>query len=169
MNYRVQQIADTKLSAPTISISVELRVLRFCLVELMMGNPCPKDSPPPDCPCMLGCTSNDASTHHFRIPLPLALRISGIVQVPLMYLIRRTSLVQFSLSGVHTLIVKNAITVQVSGLAGLVTYSVFATSLWNSAALSCLSFLHLSPTLKRLSGAALAFCRHLSVLPSQRQ
>jgi hypothetical protein len=53
--------------------------IEFLLVELTMGNPRPKDSPPPECPRMLGCTANDASTHHFRMPLPLALRISGII------------------------------------------------------------------------------------------
>jgi hypothetical protein len=81
-----------------------------------MGNPRPKDSPPHECPRMLGCTANNAYTHHFRIPLPLAPRISGIVRAPLLYLIRWTSLVQLSLSGAHTLVVNNVISVQVSGL-----------------------------------------------------
>jgi hypothetical protein len=44
-----------------------------------------------ECPHMLGCTANDASTHHFKMPLPLALSISGIVRVPLMYLIKWTN------------------------------------------------------------------------------
>jgi hypothetical protein len=42
MKYRVQQITSMKSSAPTISDSIELRVLRFCLIELTMGNPLPK-------------------------------------------------------------------------------------------------------------------------------
>jgi hypothetical protein len=80
---------------------------------------------------MLGCTANDASTHHFRMPLPLALSISGIVRVrvPLMYLIKWTNLFQSSLSGARTLVVRNAIAVQVSDLARLVEYNVFATRL----------------------------------------
>jgi hypothetical protein len=64
-------------------------VLSFCLVELTMGNPLPKeDSPPPECLLMLGWTANDASTHHIKMPLPLALRISGSVRVPLRYFIK---------------------------------------------------------------------------------
>jgi hypothetical protein len=49
--------------APTISDSVELWVLSFCLVKLTMGNPLPKDRPPPLCPHMLGWIANAASTH----------------------------------------------------------------------------------------------------------
>jgi hypothetical protein len=122
-------MAGMKSSAPTISVSVELRVLSFCLVELTIGKSCPRDSSPPKCPRMLGCTANYASTHHFRMPLPLALRISDIVQVPLMYLIKWTNLFQSSLSGARTLVVRNAIEVQVSGMARLVEYTVFATRL----------------------------------------
>jgi hypothetical protein len=81
-----------------------------------MGNPSRKDRPPPECQRMLGWTANDASTHHFKILLPLALQISGIVRVPLMYLIRWNNLVHSSLSGSRTLLVKNTIAVQVSGL-----------------------------------------------------
>ena len=88
MKYWVQQIAGMKSSAPTISVSVELWVLSFCFVELTIGNPHPKDNPPPECPLMFGWTANDASTHHFKMPLPLALRISGSVHVPLRYFIR---------------------------------------------------------------------------------
>ena len=118
--YRVQQIAGMKSSAPTISVSVELRVFSFCLVELTIGNPLPKDSPPPECPRMFGWTANDASTHHFRMPLPLALRIRGIDRVPLRYFMRWLSFFQSSLSGARTLVVRNAMAVQVSGLARLV-------------------------------------------------
>jgi hypothetical protein len=100
-----------------------------------MGNTRPKDRTLRDCPRMLGWTVNDASTHHFKMPLPLALKISDIVRVPLIYLSRWTNLVQSSLSGSRTVVVKNAITVQVSGLACLVAYKVFATRLWNSTAL----------------------------------
>jgi hypothetical protein len=68
MEYQVQQIASMKSLAPTISDStIALQVLRFCLVNLMMGNPLPKDKPSPLCPCILGWTANAASTHHFKI------------------------------------------------------------------------------------------------------
>jgi hypothetical protein len=68
-------------------------------VELLLswahnGKSCPKDSPPPECPLMLRWTSNDATTHHFRMLLPLALRISGSVRVPLRYFIKSTNLFQ---------------------------------------------------------------------------
>jgi len=74
-----------------------------------------------------------------------------------MYLIKWTSLVQSSLSGACTLVVKNMMAVQVSGLALLVVYKVFATRLWNSTALLGWSFSQFSSTVKRFSGAALAF------------
>jgi hypothetical protein len=94
-----------------------------------MGKPRLRDSPPPECPRMLKCTANDASTHHFRMPLPVALGISSIVRVPLIYLIKLNNLFQSSLSGARTLVVRNVIAVQVSILARLVEYNVFATRL----------------------------------------
>ena len=138
--YRVQQIAGMKSSAPSISVSVDLRVSSFCFVELTMGNPLPKEIPPPECPHVLGWTANDASTHHFKIPLPLALRISGSVRVPLMYLIMLTILSQSSRLGARTLVVRTVTAVQVSGLARLVAYKDFATRLWNCTVLICGSF-----------------------------
>ncbi len=113
MKYWVQQITGMKSSAPTISDSIELWVLSLCLVELTMGNPLPKDRPPPLCPCILGWTANATSTHHFIMPVPLALRISGSMHVLLRYFIRWTSLFQSSLLGARTLGIKNAIAVQV--------------------------------------------------------
>jgi hypothetical protein len=44
-----------------------------------------------------------------------------------MYLTNWTNLFQSSLSGARTLVVRNAIAVQVSGLARLVEYTIFAT------------------------------------------
>ena len=129
IKYHVQQIASMKLSAPTTSVSVELRVLSFCLVKLMTGNPHPRDNPPPECPLIFGWTVNDASTHHFKMPLPSVLKISGSFLVPLMYFIRWTSLAQPSLSGSCTLIVRNVMAVHVSSLAHFVAYSVFTTRL----------------------------------------
>jgi hypothetical protein len=89
--------------------------------------------------------------------LPLALRIRGSVHVPLGYFIRCTSLLQSSLLGACTLVIKNSIAVHVLGLAHLVAYSVLATRLWNSMAFSGWSFLQSSLTLKRLLGAASYF------------
>ena len=146
-----------KSSAATISVSVELRVLSFCFVELIMGNPRPNDNPPPECPRMFGCTANDPSTHHLRMPLPFALRTNGILRVPRRYFIRWTSLAQSSLSGARTRVVRNATAVQVSGLALLVAYKVFATRLWNSTVLFVMSFSHSSSITYSLSGAALVF------------
>ena len=94
-----------------------------------MGNTRPKDNPPLEGPRMLGWTATDASTHHFKITLPLALRISGRVRVPLMYIIMWTILSQSSRSVAQTLVVRNATAVQVSGLARFVAYKVFATRL----------------------------------------
>ena len=93
MKYWVLQIAFMKLLTPTISVSVELSMLRFCFVELTIGNPCPKDKPPPEFPRISIWTENDASTHHFKISIPLALRVSESLCVPLMYHIRCTNLV----------------------------------------------------------------------------
>ena len=155
--YRVQQISGMKSSAPTISVSVKLRVLSFCFVELTMGNPRPKDNPPPECPRMLGWTANNVSTHHFKIPIPLALRISGSVRVPLMYLIMWTILAQLSSSGAQTIVVGNATAVQVSGLASLVAYTVFSARLLNCKVLFCSSFSQSLSNLNRFSGAALIF------------
>ncbi len=80
MKYWVQQIAGMKSLAPTISDSVELQVLSFCLVKLTMGNPLPKDRPPPLCPHMLGWTANAASTHHHgnHVPASASNFLSGI-------------------------------------------------------------------------------------------
>ena len=62
MKYWVLQIAFMKLLTPTISVSVELSMLRFCFVELTIGNPCPKDKPPPEFPRISIWTENDASS-----------------------------------------------------------------------------------------------------------
>ena len=130
--YWVQQIADMKSSSPMIFVYVEMFVLRSCFVELTIENPQYKDKPTPECTCMLECTTNNASTHHFKIPLPLALRVSGILRLPLMYHIRCTNLAQQSSLGAHNLIVRNTMAMQVSGLDLLVSYKVFVTRLWNS-------------------------------------
>ena len=65
MKYWVQKISGMKSSTPTISVSVEIFVLIFYFVELTIGNPRPKDNPPPECSRILGWTANNSSTHHF--------------------------------------------------------------------------------------------------------
>jgi hypothetical protein len=62
---------------------------------------------------------------------------------------------QLSVSGAGTLVVRNAMEVQVSGLARLVALGVFATILWNTVDLSFPNFAQPSSTLNRSSGAAL--------------
>ena len=127
--FQVQHIAGMKSSLPTSSVSVDLRVLSFCFVELTTGNPHPKDNTPPECPRMLGWTANNAPTHHFKIPLLMVLRMSSSVRVPLMYLIMWTILAQSPRSGAQNIVGRNATAVQVYGLACLVAYTVFATRL----------------------------------------
>jgi hypothetical protein len=63
---------------------------------------------------------------------------------------------QSSMSGALTLIVRNAIYKHVSGLALLVTYSVFATIVWKSAAIYSGNFSLSSFTMNRLSGAGVS-------------
>ena len=141
MKYWVQKMDCMKSSMPTIYVSVDLFELIFCFVKLTIGNPWYKDKPPPECPYVLGWTANDSSTHHVKIPLPLALRVSEILLVPLKYCIRCTNLAQLSSSCNHTLVVINLMAVQVSGLAFLVAYKLCATRLWNSMTLSWSNFL----------------------------
>jgi hypothetical protein len=129
MKYRVQHTSGIQLSTPTSSYSVELLVLSFCFVEFTMGKPRPIDRPPPVCPCILGCVAKEPSIHHLMMLLPLALRVNGSCLVPLRYLIICVNFSQSSLSGFVTRIVRKATAVQVSGLAHLVAYNVFATRL----------------------------------------
>jgi hypothetical protein len=93
-----------KSSSATIFVSVELQVLSFCLVELTMGNPCPRDNPPLECPRMLGCTTQDQ--RHCASASDLSHQMDQFFQS--------------SLSGAPTLVARNAIAVQVSNLARLV-------------------------------------------------
>jgi hypothetical protein len=73
------QMAGIMSSTDTSSDSVELLVLSFCLVEVTMGNPLPIDNPPPVCPLMLGWMVKEPSTHPLTMPVPLALRMRGIL------------------------------------------------------------------------------------------
>ena len=80
-------MAGMKSSTPKISVSVELFVVIFCFVELTIGNPRLKDKPPLEYTRILGWNAKDSSTLHFKIPLPLELRVSEILLVPLRYCI----------------------------------------------------------------------------------
>ena len=157
MKYWVLQIAFMKLLTPTISVSVELSMLRFCFVELTIGNPCPKDKPPPEFPRISIWTENDASTHHFKISIPLALRVSESLRVPLMYHMRCTKLVWFSSSGDCAFVFINVIAVQVSVLSLLVAHKVFAVICFNSTNFSWYSLLQYLFTTKILLVKSLDF------------
>jgi hypothetical protein len=58
-----QMIRAIKLSTPTSSLSVELRMLSFCLLEDDIGDPIPKVNALPLCALMLGWTAKAASTY----------------------------------------------------------------------------------------------------------
>ena len=108
IKYRFQQMAGMKSSTPTIYVSVGLFVLIFCFVEITIGKRHPKYKPPPECPCVVVWTANNALTHHFKIPLPLALRVSLSLLVPLRYHIRYNNLTQFSSLGARTIVFRNS-------------------------------------------------------------
>ena len=154
MKYLVHRTEGIHSSTLTNSVSVELLVFSFCLVDITVGNPLPSDSPPPVWPRMFGCVANEPSIHHLRMPLPLALRIRGISFDPLRYLTRCLNFDQSSLSGSLARVVRKVIEVQVSGRAHLVAYRVFATIVWKSFALCVPSLVASSSTLKRSTGAA---------------
>ena len=116
---------------PTNSLSVKLQVFSFCLPKLTMGNPVPSVIPPPVCPRIFGCTANDASTYHSNLPLESAPSVSGIESVALRYSTKCHNFFQSSMVGSLTLVVRNEIDVEVSGLACFVTKNVFAT-IWYS-------------------------------------
>ena len=61
---------------------------------------------------------------HFSMPLPLALKISGKLLLPLIYFIIWTNLSQSPLSGSIILVVMSEILVQVSVLARLVVNNI---------------------------------------------
>ena len=149
MKYQVHQMAGMKLPMPTMSISVDFFVLSFCFVELTIGNPRPKDKLPPKFPHIIGWTANNASKHHFKILLPLVLRSIKSLSMILMHHIRCTNLSQLSSLGARTLNFRNAMGVQVSGLALLVEYKVFATRLWKSTPFLWSSLLQYSFTAKK--------------------
>ncbi len=65
---RVQIIIGIMSLTPTNSLSVELLVFSFCLVEAEIGNPLPMVRPPPVWPRIFGCTAKDASTYHISRP-----------------------------------------------------------------------------------------------------
>jgi hypothetical protein len=57
---------------------MELRALNSCFNKLTTANPLSKNRSPPAFPRKLGCAAKDASTHHFKTWLPLALRRRGV-------------------------------------------------------------------------------------------
>ncbi len=75
--YRVQRTMGIMSSTATNSLSVELRVFNFCLVELLIGKPLSIVNTPPVWLRILECTANEALTYHVNTPLPSALKIRG--------------------------------------------------------------------------------------------
>ena len=148
MKYRVQQMAGIKLSTPTFSVCLEIFVLIFSFLVLKIGNIRQKDNPHSECPWILGWSANDASTHHFKISLPLAQIVSGRLLVPLRYCIRFTNLSQLSSLVTHTLVVRNVMAVKVSNLTLLLAYKIISTRLWNSTTFSWSSFVQSLFTIK---------------------
>ena len=116
-----QSICRIKLSTATIYLSVELRVFSLCLVDLSKGNPVPMVIAPPVCLFISGCTANDASTYQLKTPVPSAASINGNPCVLRRYSTKWQSLRQLSMSGPLTLVVRNAMLRDVSGLALLAT------------------------------------------------
>ena len=108
-------------------LSVELRVLTLCFVELTIGKPRPIINAPPVRPLMLACTAKLALTYQLRIPVPSAPNINGKFTVAQKYSIRCLSLFQSSTSGACTLVVRNAIANNASVLALLTRYKALAT------------------------------------------
>ncbi len=68
---------------------------------------------------------------------------------------------QSTVSGALTLVVRNAIARLVSGLALLVTYRVFATTMWKATDAASDTFSQSLSTTKRLSDAALGLLAYL--------
>ena len=134
----------------------DLRLHGNFRVELLFcgSNTRPEYKPTHEFPCILGWT---ACTHHFKIPLPLALRFSESLRVTLIYFIRCTNLAQLSLSGDLTLVFRNAMDVWVSGIDLLVKDKVFATRLWDSTTFTWSSFLKYLYTTNILLGVVLEF------------
>jgi hypothetical protein len=97
--WRVQMIIGIMSSTPTNSLSVELLVFSFCLVDVEIGKPLPIVKPPPVCPRIFGCTANEASTYHISNPSLLAPNTKGRMLSFLKYSIRCLSFSQSSLSG----------------------------------------------------------------------
>ena len=118
---------DIMSSTPTSSLSVELRVLILCFVKLTIGNHLPIVRTPLVCPHILSCTAKLASAYQFRTPVPLTPNVKGKSIVERKYLIRCSSFVQLSISGDCTLVVRNAVASNPSGLALLTGYNALAS------------------------------------------
>ncbi len=112
MKKHAQSICGIKLLTATISLSVELRVLSLCLVDLSKENPVPMVIAPPVCPIISGCTANNVSTYQLKTPIPLA-TVSVVTHASTKW----QSLRQSSMSGPLTLVVRNAMLRDMSGFA----------------------------------------------------
>ena len=93
--------------APTRSASVELFVFNFCLFELDMIRPLPRETAPPGQLFMSACTAYDALTEVFITGMLSADTILGISMVECTYCNSCRNLAQSSTSDMDTLVHRN--------------------------------------------------------------
>jgi len=120
--------------AATSLVSVELQVLSFCLRELDMIMPLPRDAQNPEWPWAFGCVLWEPSTHQFTLPVPSLHKMSGRSGVAWRYCIMWHSFFQSSWSGHVTHVERKATAVARSGHACLVKNNALAMKVWKTAA-----------------------------------
>ena len=133
------------------SESVELRVLRLCLLDPLTTNPFPIIKPKLVWLLKLGREANEVSTYHCSCLDPLALRVSQLWIIYLRYFISLVILVLSSSSGSQTRVMKNVMAGVTSGLAHLQRNNPCAVLLWKCSCSSGGNFGHWSLTLNKLS------------------
>ena len=88
-NFMIQRIPYMWLSTPTILSSVEIRVLVFCLLELLFVALLHSHIIPTEWIFVSGCTLQAALIHHIIMIYLFASSGRGVFTVTLMYLIQR--------------------------------------------------------------------------------
>ena len=124
-------MSGRRSSTATSSVSVELLVLSFCLVELLIKDPSPNDIVDPVCPFASGCTPKDPSIHQLTILRLSMVNLSFKSSVQLIYRRSRFNFFQSSTSLVLTRVQRKATGVWVSGQAHFDPNSNFVTIWWN--------------------------------------
>ena len=100
---------------PTISASVELRVLIFCFVDIYIEHPFPIDMVASVWILILGCTTKDVSIHQFNELIPSVCKVILSSLVSLRNLKHLPSFFQSSLSEDYTLVQREEIASNKSG------------------------------------------------------